>query len=203
MTMTRSDVLDAKEFRTHICRYNKAYVYTSTSDFGHLDGAVFDGQGPSTYKSRGKPTIKSDPLRDIYPSFLLLRVPFSLQRFSFRFEQVHQVPVNDLFVHESLLTTLGAPHGQNSIECLRHRFTWRFLSGPSLRRFRLNKSHRIGINYSTLPGMFKLRDQNPWPTLCTTFVEVRDVVRFSASPNLIVTIGFADIRGRVLRVRAV
>ena len=45
---------DATEFRSHICRYNKAFAFTSTGGPGRVDGSMFDGRGPPCYKIQGE-----------------------------------------------------------------------------------------------------------------------------------------------------
>lgn len=52
----------AREFCSHICRYNKAFAFTSTSGSGHLDGTVFDSHGPPTYKIQGETFHQIGPL---------------------------------------------------------------------------------------------------------------------------------------------
>jgi hypothetical protein len=42
------------EFREHIRRYNKAFAFTSSGGPWRLDGSVFDGRGPPTYKIQGE-----------------------------------------------------------------------------------------------------------------------------------------------------
>ena len=53
---------DAVEFRSHIRRYNKAFAFTSTGGHGHLDGTMFDGHGPPTYKIQGEIYHQIGPL---------------------------------------------------------------------------------------------------------------------------------------------
>jgi hypothetical protein len=45
---------DLVEFRSHIRRYNKAFAFTSSRGPWHLDGTVFDGCSPPTYKIQGE-----------------------------------------------------------------------------------------------------------------------------------------------------
>ena len=45
---------DAREFRSHIRRYNKAFAFTSTGGSFRLDSCVFDGRGPPCYKIQGE-----------------------------------------------------------------------------------------------------------------------------------------------------
>lgn len=54
---------DALEFRTHIRRYNKAFAFTSSGGPWRLDGTVFDGRGPPTYKIQGELYHQIGPLR--------------------------------------------------------------------------------------------------------------------------------------------
>ena len=58
----RTDAV-AVEFRTHIRRYNKAFAFTSSGGPWRLDGTVFDGRGPPTYKIQGELYHQIGPLR--------------------------------------------------------------------------------------------------------------------------------------------
>jgi hypothetical protein len=49
-----SDKEDPVKFHSHIQQYNKAFVFTLSGGPWHLDGSVFDGCGPPTYKIQGE-----------------------------------------------------------------------------------------------------------------------------------------------------
>ena len=53
---------DAREFRVSIRRYNKAFAFTSTGGSGGLDGSIFDGRGPPSYKIQGETFHQIGPL---------------------------------------------------------------------------------------------------------------------------------------------
>ena len=53
---------DAKEFRSHIRCYNKAFAFTSTGGSFRLDGSIFDGRGPPCYKIQGELYHQLGPL---------------------------------------------------------------------------------------------------------------------------------------------
>lgn len=52
----------AVEFRSHIRRYNKAFAFTSSGGPWRLDGSMFDGRGPPTYKIQGELYHQIGPL---------------------------------------------------------------------------------------------------------------------------------------------
>ena len=56
------DDVNAIEFRSHIRRYNKAFAFTSSGGPWRLDGTVFDGRGPPTYKIQGELYHQIGPL---------------------------------------------------------------------------------------------------------------------------------------------
>ena len=53
---------DAVEFHSHIWRYNKAFAFTSSGGPWCLDGTVFDGHGPPTFKIQGELYHQIGPL---------------------------------------------------------------------------------------------------------------------------------------------
>ena len=53
---------NAVEFRSHIRQYNKAFAFTSSGGPWQLDGSVFDGQGPPTFKIQGELYHQIGPL---------------------------------------------------------------------------------------------------------------------------------------------
>ena len=53
---------DAVEFRSHIRRYNKVFAFTSSGGPWRLDGSIFDGRGPPTYKIQGELYHQIGPL---------------------------------------------------------------------------------------------------------------------------------------------
>jgi hypothetical protein len=57
-----SDEEDPVEFRSHIRRYNKAFAFTSSGGPWRLDGSVFDGRGPPTFKIQGELYHRIGPL---------------------------------------------------------------------------------------------------------------------------------------------
>ena len=52
-----------RSFRTHIRQYNKAFAFTSTGGPGHIDGSMFDGRGPPSYKIQGELYHQLGPLQ--------------------------------------------------------------------------------------------------------------------------------------------
>jgi hypothetical protein len=54
---------DLVEFRSHIRQYNKAFAFTSSGGPWRLDGTMFDGRGPPTYKIQGELYHQIGPLR--------------------------------------------------------------------------------------------------------------------------------------------
>ncbi|KAH9042406.1 hypothetical protein EDB84DRAFT_1576635 [Lactarius hengduanensis] len=57
-----SDSAQAKEFRLHLRRYNKVFAFTSTGGSGRLDGTMFNGRGPPSYKIQGEVFHQIGPL---------------------------------------------------------------------------------------------------------------------------------------------
>ena len=45
---------DAKDFQLIIWQYNKAFAFTSSGGLWQLDGTVFNGKGPMTFKIQGE-----------------------------------------------------------------------------------------------------------------------------------------------------
>ena len=52
-----------RSFCTHIRQYNKAFTFTSTGGPGHIDGSMFDGHRPPSYKIQGKLYHQLGPLQ--------------------------------------------------------------------------------------------------------------------------------------------
>jgi hypothetical protein len=53
---------DPVEFRSHVQQYNKVFMFTLSRGPWHLDGSIFDGCGPLTYKIQGELYHQIDPL---------------------------------------------------------------------------------------------------------------------------------------------
>jgi hypothetical protein len=56
---------DARNFCTHICQYNKAFGFTSTGGDSHVNGTMFDGQGPPCYKIQGELFHRLGPIQPV------------------------------------------------------------------------------------------------------------------------------------------
>ena len=75
-----------KEFRSNIRRYNKAFAFTSSGGSWRLDGAVFDGRGPPTFKIQGELYHQIGPLEPdssstpLYSQLYILDPDDALQR---------------------------------------------------------------------------------------------------------------------------
>jgi hypothetical protein len=76
---------DAKEFRSHIRRYNKAFAFTSSGGSFRLDGRVLDGRGPPCYKIQGElfhqigPVLPENPQAPLYSQLYIYDPTDALQ----------------------------------------------------------------------------------------------------------------------------
>ena len=90
----------AKEFRSHVRRYNKAFAFASSGGSFHLDGSILDGRGPPCHKIQGELYHRLGPIlpsEDGTPSYSIDSPKLTQAPHLFLFTALYKIVVTPAF----------------------------------------------------------------------------------------------------------